>query len=821
MKIGPKSAKKTSRRTYKLYRRLKYNWPVWAFLACWLPQVGGQTVLTNKTIEAVKVQHVGPAAVSDQMVLTNIQTRTGDDFSAARINQDVKNLLGTGYFHNVDVAWEVKESGIDLVYSVQGKPKLTEITFSGNERLGDRRLKKKVTSKVGEPIDERKLFTDAREIESLYQKKGYQNTTVEYQPSIIEERGQGTVTFQVNEAPRVRIREINFVGASAYKQKKLRKVIKTRRRWAFSWLTGSGVLKEDQFAEDKEALRQFYWDNGYVDFAIKDIQFEYPEEDKMVINIEIFEGNQYRVGDLRVQGNSIFPTEDVLFVETRKGPVERLAMNKGDIFTPGGLDNNREALEDLYESEGYLTPRNQGETRIREIKSANTEKGTIDVDYLIEEGDKSYIEKIEIRGNTKTKDKVLRRELAVAPGEPFNMVRAKLSQQRLEGLNYFEKVEMNVEPTDIPDRKNLVVAVDERTTGNFVIGAGFNSIENLVAFVELSQGNFDLFKPPLFQGGGQKLRLRAQVGTRLQDYQLTFIEPWLFDKKLEYTHDLYHRELDYVSSVFDERRTGTRMGLRKTLGSDFIIGGVDYTIESIGIENVDPNASYFFRNQEDDYLVSKVGSSISYDTRGGGFLPNSGQLTRLRSELAGGPFGADVDIYKLELTTKHYFKGLGSGHILELLGEIGVADTYANTDDVPLFDRWWLGGLRNLRGFKFRDVGPKDGQQEPFGGSTYWFASAEYSVPIIDRLRFAVFYDIGMVYQDPYSFDSRVIDPNPLAGGATILDTGVYNDNFGFGIRLNLPIGPLRLDYGIPVTSDDFNDSSGRFNFGVGWERPF
>jgi outer membrane protein insertion porin family len=228
LKIGPKSAKKTSRRTYKLYRRLKYNWPVWAFLACWLPQVGGQTVLTNKTIEAVKVQHVGPAAVSDQMVLTNIQTRTGDDFSAARINQDVKNLLGTGYFHNVDVAWEVKESGIDLVYSVQGKPKLTEITFSGNERLGDRRLKKKVSSKVGEPIDERKLFTDAREIESLYQKKGYQNTTVEYQPSIIEERGQGTVTFQVNEAARVRIREINFVGASAYKQKKLRKVIKKK-----------------------------------------------------------------------------------------------------------------------------------------------------------------------------------------------------------------------------------------------------------------------------------------------------------------------------------------------------------------------------------------------------------------------------------------------------------------------------------------------------------------------------------------------------------------------------------------------------------------
>ncbi|MDC0324388.1 hypothetical protein OAM21_04260, partial [Verrucomicrobia bacterium] len=178
-----------------------------------MPQVSGQTVLSNKNIEAVKVTHVGPASVSDQMVLVNIQTRSGDDFSAARINQDVKNLLGTGYFYNVDVSWEVKDSGIDLVYSVQGKPRLTEIRFEGNERLSDRRLKKKVSSKVGEPIDEKKLFTDAREIETFYQKKGYQNTVVVYQASITEERGQGNVTFKVTEAPKVRIQEVNFVGA--------------------------------------------------------------------------------------------------------------------------------------------------------------------------------------------------------------------------------------------------------------------------------------------------------------------------------------------------------------------------------------------------------------------------------------------------------------------------------------------------------------------------------------------------------------------------------------------------------------------------------
>ncbi|MEK9862530.1 MAG: UPF0128 family protein, partial [Verrucomicrobiota bacterium] len=355
---------KTFPQAPKRRRRLKHQWPVWAFLACWLPQVAGQGLPGNKTVERVTIRHIGPELVSDQMVLSNIQTRSGDGFSSERINLDIKNLLGTGYFHNVDVSWEVKESGIELVYTVQGKPKLTEIRFEGNERIKQRRLAKKVTSKVGEPIDEKTLFSDAREIQSYYQKKGFQNTKVDYLPTINEERGQGIVTFKITEAPKIRIDSVRFKGNDAFTDKALRKVIKTRKRWAFSWLTGSGVYKEDQFAEDKEKLRQHYWDNGYIDFAIQDVAFIYPEEEKLVLEITIAEGQQYLVGDLRVQGNELFSTEKILFEETNQGPVERLSMNKGDVFTPSGLDQNRQALEDLYEASGHLTPRNQGNTRI-------------------------------------------------------------------------------------------------------------------------------------------------------------------------------------------------------------------------------------------------------------------------------------------------------------------------------------------------------------------------------------------------------------------------------------------------------------------------
>ena len=355
------------------------------------------------------------------------------------------------------------------------------------------------------------------------------------------------------------------------------------------------------------------------------------------------------------------------------------------------------------------------------------------------------------------------------------------------------------------------MGVNERNTGNVALGAGFSSVESILGFVELTQGNFDLFNPPWFMGGGQKFRLRAQVGARRQDYELSFIEPWFLGRKLAFSTDLYHRELRYLSrhDLYDERRTGARFGLTRALGSDFLIGGISYTLENIGIFNVPTNAPNSIKEEEGDRLVSKVGLSLAYDTRNSVQLPDRGQRTEFRTEVAGGPFGGETDFYKLELTSHWFFKGFFEGHVLEVAGGLGTVDSYGNSDRVPLFDRWFLGGINSLRGFRFRDVGPKD-QDEPIGGGTYWLGSVEYSVPIIERLRFALFYDIGMVYQDAFSFSQGT------------QNTGLYNDNWGLGLRLNIPyLGPLRLDYGIPIKADHANQSSGRFQFSVGYQRPF
>jgi outer membrane protein insertion porin family len=360
------------------------------------------------------------------------------------------------------------------------------------------------------------------------------------------------------------------------------------------------------------------------------------------------------------------------------------------------------------------------------------------------------------------------------------------------------------------------------------VGAGFSSLDQLTGFFELSQGNYDLFKPPYFlgTGGGQKLRLRLAVGTRRRDFQLTFIEPWFLGRKLALATDLFYRELFYYSDLYDIVQGGARITLTRSLWSDFWRGTVGYAVENIGVVNM-PNVQIVpgpdgqpvevdsvppeIRAEEGYSLASKVLASLTYDTRNSVLLPNRGQQTTLRGEIAGGPLGGDTDFYKLELESAHYFRGLLPGHVLELLGRIGVVDNHGFDTRVRLFDRFFLGGLYTLRGYKFRSVGPYDATgDEPIGGRTFWFASAEYSIPIIERLRLAAFYDIGNVYPDAYSFET--------AGP----DYGTYTDNWGLGIRLNIPgMGPLRLDYAIPLRHDRFVSDDGRFQFSVGYTRDY
>ena len=793
---------------------------------------------TGPKIDRVDIKFVGPASVSEDFIRSNIRLKPGATYLPGLTQDDVHSLYGTGQFYNIRVSVDqADDGGVVLTYLIQVRPRITDIKIEGNDKLSDSKLKKKITVKTGEPLDEQKLFTIVQEMKKLYEKYGLADTKVKYVLNIEEVTGHGSVTFHIEESPRVKITNVEFPGATMFPQKTLRKEIKTRRRWAFSWLTGSGYFQQDEFDGDHERLADFYHNHGYLDFEIKDVKFDRPTTNLLDLKFYVFEGRQYKLGSVKFTGNKIFSDAEIIkglqyvhdFQHSKaKLGADGLPMDTGDTFTPDGLTKDLEAIQDFYGSKGYIEI-SEGQA-LHVTRVPNVEKGTIDLEFNMDESQKSYVQKIEIRGNLKTKDKVIRRELAIAPGDVLDMVRVKVSKQRLEGLQYFEKVDMRPEPTDPPiaGRKNLVVNVGEQNTGNFTIGAGFSSVDALVGYAEVSQGNFDLFHPPYFTGGGEKIRLRVQLGTVRQDYELSFVEPWFLNRKLSLGVDLYRHQLNFESpnNIYDETRTGAKLSLTRALGSDFLIGSVSYTVEDVGISlnngwhnilNTLPvptprNVPQAILDETGDHLYQRFGTSLAYDTRNSTQLPNHGQRTELSGEVSAG----DKTFYKVELTSAWYFPGFLKGHVVEIGGRTGVADSLEG-GDVPFYDRYYLGGMYSLRGFKFRNIAPREPYdptaqqvaQEPIGGDSYWFGSLEYSVPIFEKeqgvsLRFALFYDIGAVNASPYTVSES------------------YSDNWGLGLRLNIPhLGPLRLDYGVPISHDNYNSSSGQFQFGVGYTRQF
>ena len=817
---------------------------IWLLLGCvqlaWSQPAGPK-------VDRVDIQYIGPKSVSEQFIRANISLKAGDSYTPNQTENDIHSLYGTGQFYDIHRSLVyAADGGVVVTYIVQARLRITDIKISGNKKLSASKIKKKITVKAGEPLDEQKLFTDVQEIKKLYEKYGYPDTQVKYVFDTFDEAaGRASVTFQIVESQKFKVTRVEFVGATAFPQKELRKQIKTRKHWMFSWLTGSGVFKPDEFEDDKDALTEFYRGHGYLDFEIKDVKLENPKPNTMAIQFSVFEGKQYKVGSVKFTGNKIFDAaairagmqsvHDFQHLKGKLGP-NGLPMDVGDTFTPEGLNTNMTLIEDFYGSKGYIDVQ-RGQS-LRAVRVPNVDTGTIDLEFQIDEGQKNLVEQISIRGNVKTKDKVIRRELAISPGEVFDMVRVKISKQRLEGLEYFDKVELQPEPTDPPiaGRKNLDVDVQEKDTGKFTLGAGFSSVDALVGFAEIDQGNFDLFHPPYFTGGGQKMRLFVQLGTQRQDYELEFTEPWFLNRKLALDVDLYRHEWDFESpnNIYNETRTGTRVSLTRALGSDFLIGSVSYTVEDVGIslnsgwhdlESViinpgpdqttipsQPNVPDAILNEVGDHLFQRFGASLAYDTRNSTKLPNHGQRTELNPELSVG----DTTYFKLEAKTAWFFPGFFKGHVLEADARAGIANSLGS-GDVPFYDRYYLGGAYSLRGFKYRNIGPRDPQfginpnmpDEPIGGDSMWYGSLEYSIPILEKdngpsVRFALFFDSGAVGNGSYSF------------------SGNFDDDVGIGMRLDIPhLGPLRLDYGIPITHDQYNNGSGKFQFTVGYTRQF
>jgi outer membrane protein insertion porin family len=737
-------------------------------------------------IRKIEIKFLGLTSVPQDVVRANMSLREGMPYDETLLDRDIRSLMRTQLFEDVK-AFRANETRtqVDVIFELRAKYRVGAVRFEGNNKMSRKKLESEVNILKTAVADEATVKNDADKIKELYLKAGYPEVKVDYSIERNAVSGLATILFRIEEGPRVKIAKIDFVGNKEISDRTLRRRMETARARFWSFLTGSGKFDEKKWDEDLEKLRDFYREKGFLDIDINStkITFSYPTPRTMTITIPVQEGKQYRIGDVSVSGNKLFPGEVLVRVPD---------VHTGDLFSPEKLDDETERMENFYKQFGYL------DTRVQLIRRPNVTTGAIDVEFAVHESERFIVESIEIEGNTKTKSVVVLREILLAPGDVFDGVRMETSRARLENTRFFETVDVRADPTNIPNRKKLKITVEEGRTGNLTFGAGYSSLERAVFYVELTQANFDLFnRRSFFQGDGQKFRLKAQIGSRSSELVLGFEEPFLFEKELNFGFTIFRERSDYTSSFYDEIQQGFEIYLRKRL-IELVTGRISYGLRDIEIFNLDPSVVDLFGGEQKTQ-ISKIGLILERDTRNSLLTPSRGSTIQGIFEIGGGPLGGDVDYYKIEGRFAQYFHLFDAqNQVLEVRAHAGFAQEYGDTEQIPIYDRFFLGGQNTLRGFEYRDVGPRTSFGEPTGGKSYGYLSLEYSADIVAPMRFAIFYDAGFVNRGSFDF-------NPSG----------FNDNFGVGVRFFLLGQPMRIDYGIPLTTDG-NDEGGQFNFTFG-----
>lgn len=758
--------------------------------------------MVNKII----TEFEGFRSVSDQFIFGNVQLRPGMNYNPVLIDQSIRALYSTGRFEFVQVRVDnAANDSVDVVLELVSKYTIERIAFNGNDKYKASKLASKAEMEAGTPLDEYLVSVGAEKIAEYYVDKGFPDVEVDYRIRRDEQTGYAVVNYDINEGGKVRISEISFEGNAAISSKTLLKQLETSEHTWLSWLTGSGKFDEKLFKEDLGILRKFYRDAGYLDCKIDEtaLSLDFISDKKLKIKIPITEGKLYFLGNFSIENATIYTEAELLSL---------VKLKSGMPFSPQRVDDAATAIREHYTSNGYL------ESSVRAERVPNMETRQIDVIFRIRESEKFYVESIKVEGNTKSKARVIIRELALSPGDVFDRKRMEVSQRRLQNTAFFEEVRLNPEPTNVPGRKDLSVTVREGRTGNFTFGAGFGSVESAVLYFEVSQGNFDLFNwRSGFQGDGQKFRFRASVGTDSNQILIAFEEPWLFEQRLAFGVEIYRTESDYNSSDYNELRTGFELYLRRRL-FELVEARLSYRLEQVKIFDVDfnpdapgaienPDGSIsndgvadVFQSAEGTDLVSKAGLTFLRDTRETLLFTRKGNRTTLDFEYAG--VGGDVNYYKLEARTAEFIPTFDAySQSLSVIARAGSITPFGQSDIVPFYDRFYLGGPDSLRGFDYRDVGPRDpdDEDEAVGGNSYSMVSLEYGFRIAEPLGLVVFYDWGFVNKD--DFDFSMSD---------------YADNWGVGARILLMGSPLKLDLGFPINDPQGDASNSQFNFSFG-----
>lgn len=737
-----------------------------------------------------EVRLEGHVRVEGTAIRLHITQRTGERLDAETIDRDIKAIYAMGFFDDVWVTKTKKSTGVVVTYHVRERPYVATIEFEGVDKVAYEDLEAVINIRERNIFDPQQAWLGMQQARKLYTSEGYPDATIEYE---LRPGDDDTVdaVYTVVEGSLVRVTDIRFEGVHAFKERALRKLMTTRSEWMLSWLTGAGLLNEDELSTDVERLTAYYYDNGYIHVRIDEPVIE-RVEDGMVVIVRVEEGPLFTIDEILFAG-------DLLLAEDRLRAITRLS--HGDVFRSSELREAIFALTEAYGDLGHAFADIMPDTRV------NAADSTIDVEFRFKGGPVVSVRRIEIRGNIKTRDHVVRREMRIQEGQRFSGSGLTRSKSAVQRTGYFETVELSTKRTGNEDEVDLLVEVKEGRTGSFSAGAGYSSDDEVLFNARIAERN-------LF-GRGQSLSVNTDLGTIRQNFQLGFTEPWFGGRPLSVGFDLFDWQLEFDRFVRGGRGFAVRvsyplekLGFRRLakLSLRDVRAGIEYRLEEGEIDGIRRAAPPSVKAEEGSRMTSSIKPVVTRNTLDHPFDPTYGSRQTFSAEIAG--LGGDTDFFKIEASGRWFrpvFETKGGSRVVYSVGGrlgFGVGDSGSSGEELPLFERYFPGGISTVRGFDTRSLGPKeefredDGVtyvKETIGGSQQIIVTNELIFPVLADagLKAVIFLDTGNAFTAKDG-----------------IDLGEMRYAAGWGIRWLSPMGPLRIEVGYPLDREEDEGSS-------------
>jgi outer membrane protein insertion porin family len=718
-------------------------------------RIAGIEFKGNRRIEADAIRQV-------------LKSTKGDPYSETDVAADIRAIYKMGHFQDVTAEVGDTPEGKILTYTIQERPLISDIVIQGNKKIGKGDIEGVLTFKTRQIVNPERVRSDVERIRGLYHTKGYYNAEI---TDRIEKDGERDVrvVFQIVEGDRLYIQKIGFEGNRAFRDKDLKNIMKTSEKGLLYFLTDSGVLKEDELKQDIGKLNAFYLNNGFINAQVGEAEITHDRKG-IYLKIHVTEGKQFKVGKIDITGDPLKIPKDKL--------LEKLNILKKDHFDREAVMKDMDYLTQACNDEGYAY------AEVNPLTRAHNEEQAVDVTYEVSKGNQVYFNRISITGNTKTRDKVIRRQLAIAEGDLYSSSSLKKSYEDLNRLRYFEEVDFQTERAAKEDLTDVSIRVKEKPTGLFSVGAGYSASDAAVINVQIAQQN-------LF-GRGQILSLKAFIGGRSSQYDVSFTEPWLFDIPLWSKFDLWNYNRQYDTYNLSSIGTGAMLGYPIW---KYVTGYLGYRLSSDDVKDIQTTASSYIKRQAGLTTTSALTASLTRDTTDDNMFPTKGSRNSASMTYAGGFMMGDASYTKFGVASSWFF-ALPLETVFGVYGRAGYLTSNSNRE-VPVYERYVLGGISTLRGL--RDIGPRDPVTgDLLGGQTMINLSGEYIFPLIVKagMKGVVFYDTGNTWNSDYHFND-------------------LRQTAGVGIRWYSPIGPLRLEYGF-VLDRKSDESMGRWEFTIG-----